>query len=557
MITATLLATLTFAPADGPEARAAAGMHALAPQGVKIWLSKERGLRRGDRVRVYVRTEADGYLVVLHAEPDGRIRVVFPLDPYDDNFLRGGREYELEGRGGREAFQVYERDGVGTVFAAFSRDPFRFDELVRNGHWDYRDRDKWVVYEDAETDLIDLAHVLAAGQPWQYDIVRYGVGSSVAYGHRRHYHLGLYPVYDPFFSGGTRFSFSAGFGYYHPYGYAASCWDPWYYDPFFCDPFFFRHRYYRTGFFYGRYYYGPYYYRPYVRTVFVYRDRAGYAYDRSLRLNRYTFKSDHGVRLADGGIGVRRRVADPAGGGRVATGDLASRVTPVQGTPVRERRPALGADGVTERRRAAPRGDARGRPPAERRPVTVPQRTPDNRGVAPPREVRPRDARPEVRPRDARPEVRQPAERRGPPAPRVTPPASAVPERRAQPARPAPSRGSVGPVRQPDTRAPRGRSSARVVTPAERGVVGAPGGRQAAPRLERRARGARGLVPRPAPRLERRPPQGNDARRFMPTQRAPTGRALPRLSVPAPRLTPRAPTPARKPARAPRRPKDG
>src|SRR5437762_8360103 len=39
----------------------------------------------GDKARVYVRSAQDGYLVVLHADPAGRVRVLFPVDPGDDD----------------------------------------------------------------------------------------------------------------------------------------------------------------------------------------------------------------------------------------------------------------------------------------------------------------------------------------------------------------------------------------------------------------------------------------------------------------------------------------
>ena len=36
---------------------------------------------RGDRARVNVRVRDDGYVVVLHTDADGRVRVLFPVDP--------------------------------------------------------------------------------------------------------------------------------------------------------------------------------------------------------------------------------------------------------------------------------------------------------------------------------------------------------------------------------------------------------------------------------------------------------------------------------------------
>ena len=110
-----LLFALTLAPGTAT---------GLVPPGttqdpaVKVWLNKGDRVDRGDRVKAYVRTDDDGYLLVLHVEPDGRIRFLYPIDPYVDNFVRGHDKVEIRGRGGREAFRVYQEDGLGTVFAA-------------------------------------------------------------------------------------------------------------------------------------------------------------------------------------------------------------------------------------------------------------------------------------------------------------------------------------------------------------------------------------------------------------------------------------------------------
>ena len=61
---------------------------------------------RGDRARVTVRVRDDGYVVVLHEDANGHVRVLFPVDPGDDNFLKSGQDYEIRGRGDRDAFQV-------------------------------------------------------------------------------------------------------------------------------------------------------------------------------------------------------------------------------------------------------------------------------------------------------------------------------------------------------------------------------------------------------------------------------------------------------------------
>jgi hypothetical protein len=151
------LALLT-APAPATPATAAPATDPI----VRVTLD-HRTYDRGDRARVTVWTRDDGYLVVLHVEPSGRIRVLFPLDPGDDNFIRGQRDYEIRSRGDREAFQVDAYDGTGTVYAAVSRDPFRFDEFVRGDHWDYRVLDDSVLPRDPEVGLTNLVQRMTGG----------------------------------------------------------------------------------------------------------------------------------------------------------------------------------------------------------------------------------------------------------------------------------------------------------------------------------------------------------------------------------------------------------
>ncbi|HEU4682401.1 MAG TPA: DUF4384 domain-containing protein, partial [Gemmatimonadales bacterium] len=87
---------------------------------IQLWINERRFLP-SDRAKVQVRTEDDGYLIVFHVDPDGRVRVLFPIDPDKDNFVRGGKKYEVRGRGGREAFEA-DGKGRGAVYAAVSRD---------------------------------------------------------------------------------------------------------------------------------------------------------------------------------------------------------------------------------------------------------------------------------------------------------------------------------------------------------------------------------------------------------------------------------------------------
>ena len=65
---------------------------------VRIWLNRNGRYRAGDRAKVQVQTRNDGYLIVLHVDPYNRLRVLFPLEPADDDFVRGGKRIEIVGR---------------------------------------------------------------------------------------------------------------------------------------------------------------------------------------------------------------------------------------------------------------------------------------------------------------------------------------------------------------------------------------------------------------------------------------------------------------------------
>src|SRR5205814_6009447 len=117
---------------------------------VKVWLNHDNYFQRGDKARVNVKLADDGYLLVLRADAEGRVRVLFPLDPSNDNFVRGHETIEVRGRGDREAFFVDDREGSGLVLAARSTAPFKFDEFVRGDHWDYRVLDARQAGDDKE-----------------------------------------------------------------------------------------------------------------------------------------------------------------------------------------------------------------------------------------------------------------------------------------------------------------------------------------------------------------------------------------------------------------------
>jgi hypothetical protein len=215
---------------------------------VRISLNDGGDYTRGDRARVRVRLDRDGYLVVLRADVDGRVRVLFPLDPGDDDFVRGGKDYELPGRGGRETFLVDDREGAGTILAAISQDAFHYDRFVRGDHWDYRVLASDRMRDDPEAGLLDIVSAMADSSHFDYDVLGYSVDGAERY---TYHHYG----YGPRFGIGVGLYFGARYrcGYYDPF-----------YDPLYCDPFFYD----GFGYGYDGFGYGAAYYRPYRHSCF-------------------------------------------------------------------------------------------------------------------------------------------------------------------------------------------------------------------------------------------------------------------------------------------------
>jgi hypothetical protein len=375
MITALLLPLLLVgAPADGA---ALAGRAAGDDPAIQIWINNDRRFLPGDRAKVQVRTREDGYLLVLHVDPDGHLRVLFPLDPRDDDFVRGGRKYEIRGRGGRESFTADAGKGTGTVYAAVSHDPYRFDDFVLGDHWDYRNLVPQRLPADPEPDLNDLVRRMVDGS-FDYDILSYTVLERVVYAddYSRSYYDSY--GYGGYGYGGCGYSyFGCGRSYYgSPYSLSVSLFfgaprhRRFYYDPFFAagyDPF------------YDPFFYDPYYYRPFYYSPVYYQPYYNYPYYGGYYQNRYRPYSPYRFRPADGMLaGYRDRRYDlrrsvntvylpPVVRNRQAPNASPIRRTaderPAAGTDARSAAPGRGrvpADGATGARRAPERSPSAG-----------------------------------------------------------------------------------------------------------------------------------------------------------------------------------------------------
>jgi hypothetical protein len=222
-IVAIIAAALGSAPAPGagPSSR----VSVQGPQ-ITLWTDRDYGTvyHRGERVRLYFRTDEDAYVTVIRVDTDGRLRVLFPLDPWEDNFARGGRAYEVRRPYERYAFVVDEYPGEGYVFALATRDPFDYRALVRGDHWDYRAiADAGRIAGDPYVALQDFADLIvpAAYDAYGYDVVTYYVEQYYEYPRFLCYDCHAYapfPSWNPYHDACLRFRIVI---YDDPYYYPA------------------------------------------------------------------------------------------------------------------------------------------------------------------------------------------------------------------------------------------------------------------------------------------------------------------------------------------------
>ncbi len=216
-------------------------------QAVQVRLDKGGDYYPGHDAQVDVRTEYDGFLLVLHVDPQGRLRVLFPLEPFDEAFVEGGKQYELVNRGGRGSFYVEDADGIGAVFAAHSDFPFHVNAFAKDHRWDYQAL--WIPPEvDVETALVDLVAKMSYDGWFEYDLVEYQVYGEGSYASGGPAYNIYYEPYSICCQTTVAASIFIGTGYYYPYGY------PWYFSSYWYYP----------SAHYGSYY-GPYYGYPYYR----------------------------------------------------------------------------------------------------------------------------------------------------------------------------------------------------------------------------------------------------------------------------------------------------
>ena len=268
------------ATADGGPSWIAA-LHNEGP-GIRVWTSSGDLFHRGDRVRVYFRTERDAYVTVFRVDTDGRVRVLFPRVPDDDNWAAGGTTYQLSAYDRGVGFMVDDYPGVGYVFGVASNEPFDYHGMVAADGWDLREVSGGRVHGDPLASLEEMAQGLLPAGYADFDdhLVPYYVEQRYDYPRFVCYDCHAYTPFaywDPYLSWCPR--------------YTLVVWnDPWYYYPSYWYP--------------TRYYGGTrvVYVAPTYRSRYVFKSRESSAPGIAYRDRRF-----------DGAAGADRRRTDFVG----------------------------------------------------------------------------------------------------------------------------------------------------------------------------------------------------------------------------------------------------
>ena len=150
-----------------------------AKLGVRAWLP-DTVLPVGAPARVYVELEDSGYLALLHVEPSGRIRVLYPVRPSDPAFVPGGAAFVVGGISDSTTFRVVA-PGIGTLLAVRSWTPLDFAGLVDGNRWDYA---RALLLQPTAGNplaaLLDIADRITDGEAYTYDLAGYRTPGALA-----------------------------------------------------------------------------------------------------------------------------------------------------------------------------------------------------------------------------------------------------------------------------------------------------------------------------------------------------------------------------------------
>ncbi|CAN5846021.1 hypothetical protein BH23GEM8_BH23GEM8_14560 [soil metagenome] len=345
----------------------------------RIWVDGDRAFHRvGDRLRIRFSTSEDAHVALIHVDPDGRLDFLYPANPWDSDYVRGGRYHSLplSSQGG---LTVRTRTGIGYIFMIASPIPldYRHFSRGRNSPWDwsYAGRN---VNGDPFWAMEQISRILLPGYgPFATDYYSYHVEGRHRY---------------PTFACSDRYgSVRGGWGWSSSYG---SCSRQ--------DLFLRRHPdYYDSRLYRGdrRVYIARTYGLPPAQHRFK-EPAVGSAPDRAQAQPRFRAPQQTGEQRAPENVNRAPAATDRAGAARGTARQPERAAEPRQASPTTRERPTLERrspqrENGTQQRSGATQGERRPTPPPAAQPAA---RAPETR-ESPPARAEPRpEPRPESQP---------------------------------------------------------------------------------------------------------------------------------------------------------------
>jgi hypothetical protein len=170
--------------------------HERAAARVTVWTDRQEPYVRGQGARVYLSVDQPSHVAVFRVDTDGRIRVLFPREPWTDSYVEDERELEVSAGQDDRSFVVDDDPGVGYVFAIAAAQPFDFRFITRGDYWDYRLIDGGRIQGDPYVTLTDLAARLVPDGDYDYDVTPYYVDRRYDYPRFVCYDCHAYASYD-------------------------------------------------------------------------------------------------------------------------------------------------------------------------------------------------------------------------------------------------------------------------------------------------------------------------------------------------------------------------
>ena len=120
---------------------------------VEIWTDHDDNeYYEGDRVKFHYRVSRDAYVAIYSIDSRGRLNLLFPSHPRQDNFVTGGVTHRLPGRNDDYELEVSGPEGVENVQIVASREPFPIPDWYDNSglFCDWDDRHAYMDWVNSE-----------------------------------------------------------------------------------------------------------------------------------------------------------------------------------------------------------------------------------------------------------------------------------------------------------------------------------------------------------------------------------------------------------------------